>query len=53
MIFAVLDDNEAEDSQWDYYILPVAADLLVFGYFWFITYQYASHKRDEYSAIVD
>ena len=46
MIIAVLDDSEVIESQWDYYLLPLCADLTVFGYFFLVTYQYSKHKQD-------
>ena len=46
MIFAVFDDSDAEDSQWTYYVPSTIADLVVFGYFWWVVKQYRDHKRE-------
>ena len=52
MIIAVLDDSEVIESQWNYYLLPMVADLTVFGYFFLVTYQYSKHKQDQATGVI-
>ena len=47
MIFAELAaDRQDEENHWDYYLLPLAADLTIFGYFWYVTHRYSQLKRE-------
>ena len=47
MLFTLFDKcNGGDECEWTYYIPLVIADLVVFGYFWWVVKQYRDHKRE-------